>query len=36
LSYALQWFCLSLIVVFASLLASSNLWALLKGPERGA
>jgi surfeit locus 1 family protein len=35
LSYALQWFCLALLVFFASLFASSNLWALLKGPERG-
>jgi surfeit locus 1 family protein len=36
LSYALQWFCLALLVVTASLFASSNLWALLRGPERGS
>lgn len=35
LSYALQWFILALIVLFASLFASSNLWALLRGPDRG-
>jgi len=31
LSYSIQWFSLSLLVLFASLLASSNLWALLRG-----
>lgn len=36
LSYAIQWFSLALLVLFASLLASSNLWALIKGPGRGA
>lgn len=36
LSYALQWFSIALIVIFASLFASSNLWALLRGPERGS
>ncbi len=36
LSYALQWFILALIVIFVSLFASSNLWALLRGPDRGA
>ncbi len=30
LSYALQWFSFALLVLFASLLASSNLWSLLK------
>lgn len=34
LSYALQWFSFSLIVLFASILASSNLWSLLRGPKR--
>ncbi len=33
LSYSLQWFSLGLLVIFASLLASSNLWAILKGTE---
>ncbi len=33
LSYALQWFSFALLVLFASLLASSNLWALLKGQQ---
>jgi surfeit locus 1 family protein len=32
LSYAIQWFSFSLIVLFASVLASSNLWSLLRGP----
>lgn len=31
LSYAVQWFSFALLVLFASLLASSNLWALLRG-----
>ncbi len=30
LSYAVQWFSFALLVLFASVLASSNLWALLK------
>ncbi len=34
LSYAVQWFSFALLVVFASILASSNLWALLRGPKR--
>jgi len=34
LSYALQWFAFGLIVLFASILASSNLWELLRGPKR--
>ncbi|MEX0965524.1 MAG: SURF1 family protein [Pseudohongiellaceae bacterium] len=33
LSYAVQWFSFSLLVLFVSLLASSNLWALLKGSK---
>ncbi|MFT6092211.1 MAG: surfeit locus 1 family protein [Pseudohongiellaceae bacterium] len=33
LSYSLQWYSLALLVLFASLLASSNLWAILKGTE---
>ncbi len=33
LSYALQWFTFALIVLFASLLASSNLWSLIRGPD---
>lgn len=33
LSYSLQWFSLALLVLFASLLASSNLWPILKGTE---
>lgn len=36
LSYAIQWFSLALLVLFASILASSNLWALIRGPKRGA
>ncbi len=36
LSYAIQWFSLALLTLFASLLASSNLWLLLRGPKRGA
>ena len=31
LSYSVQWFSLALLVLFVSLLASSNLWALLRG-----
>ena len=31
LSYALQWFSFALLVLFISFLASSNLWALLRG-----
>jgi surfeit locus 1 family protein len=30
LSYALQWFALALLVSLVSLLASSNLWSLLR------
>lgn len=33
LSYAVQWFSFALLVLFASILASSNLWALLRGPK---
>ena len=33
LSYSVQWFSLGLLVLFASLLASSNLWALLRGSK---
>lgn len=33
LSYSLQWFSLALLVIFASVLASSNLWAIIKGTE---
>ena len=33
LSYSLQWYSLALLVLFASILASSNLWAILKGTE---
>lgn len=33
LSYAVQWFGFALLVIFASILASSNLWALLRGPK---
>lgn len=33
LSYAVQWFSLAMLVLFASVLASSNLWALLRGPK---
>lgn len=35
LFYAVQWFSFALLILFASLLASSNLWALLKGSEVG-
>ena len=34
LSYAIQWFTFGLIVIFASILASSNLWSLLRAPDR--
>ena len=34
LSYAIQWLTFALIIIFAALLASSNLWALLRGPNR--
>ena len=33
LSYAVQWFSFGLAVLFIGLLASSNLWALLKGAD---
>lgn len=33
LSYAVQWFSFALLVLFLSLLASSNLWSLLRGSE---
>ena len=33
LSYAIQWFSFGLIVLFVALLASSNLWQLLKGND---
>ncbi|MAV32284.1 MAG: hypothetical protein CMQ02_02515 [Gammaproteobacteria bacterium] len=36
LSYAVQWFAFSLIVLLGSVLFSSNLWAILKGPPRGS
>jgi surfeit locus 1 family protein len=34
LSYAIQWFSFALVVIFVALLASSNLWVLMRGPER--
>ena len=34
LSYAIQWFTFGLIVIFASILASSNLWSLLRATDR--
>lgn len=34
LSYAVQWFSFALLVLFISILASSNLWALIKGSDR--
>ncbi len=34
LSYAIQWFSFSFLILFASVLASSNLWVLLRGPKR--
>ena len=33
LSYAIQWFSFGLIVLFVALLASSNLWQLMKGED---
>ena len=33
LSYAMQWFALALLVALVSLLASSNLWSLIRGPR---
>jgi surfeit locus 1 family protein len=33
LSYAIQWFSFALLVLFLSLLASSNLWAILRGGQ---
>ena len=33
LSYAIQWFTFGLIVIFASILASSNLWSLLRATD---
>lgn len=33
LSYAIQWFSLAIIIIFSSLLASSNLWQLIRGPR---
>ena len=33
LSYAIQWFSFGLIVLFIALLASSNLWQLMKGDD---
>ena len=33
LSYAIQWFSFGLAVIFIALLASSNLWMLLKGKD---
>lgn len=33
LFYAVQWFSFGLIVIFVALLASSNLWQLMKGPD---
>ena len=33
LFYAVQWFSFGLIVVFVALLASSNLWQLMKGRD---
>jgi cytochrome oxidase assembly protein ShyY1 len=33
LSYAIQWFSFGLMVLFVALLASSNLWQLLKGND---
>ena len=34
LSYAIQWFSFGLVVFFAAIFASSNLWSLIKGPDR--
>jgi surfeit locus 1 family protein len=33
LSYAIQWFSFAILVLFISILASSNLWSLIKGSE---
>ena len=33
LSYAVQWFALAMLVLFVSVLASSNLWSLIRGPK---
>ena len=33
LSYAVQWFSFGLIVIFIAVLASSNLWELIRGPK---
>jgi len=33
ISYAIQWLSFAMIVLFASILASSNLWSLLRGPK---
>lgn len=33
LSYAVQWFALALLVLFASVLTSSNLWSLIRSTE---
>ena len=33
LSYAVQWFSFGLIVIFIAVLASSNLWVLIRGPK---
>ncbi len=33
LSYAIQWFSLAIIIIFLSLLGSSNLWQMLRGPR---
>ncbi|PCJ24746.1 MAG: hypothetical protein COA96_08735 [SAR86 cluster bacterium] len=35
LSYAIQWFTFSMLILFASILASSNLWEIIRGPKRG-
>jgi len=34
LSYAIQWFTFGLIVIFGAILASSNLWSLIRGSDR--
>ena len=34
LSYAIQWFTFGLIVIFSAILASSNLWSLMRGSDR--
>ena len=33
LSYAVQWFGLAMLVLFVSVLASSNLWSLVRGTK---